>query len=103
MLSEVIAETSVEQTPSSPSPTLPLRTAAVASLEKRNSTTFHPAQSQRDRLSAIKYHHRVGESFVVEYALERLFDSMSDAEIARELKERGFGLTRPKRSGQEAS
>lgn len=100
MLTEVIGEPAVEPTPS---PTPAPRKPAVASFEKRHSTTFHPAQSQRDRLSAIKYHHKVGESFVVEYALERLFDNMSDEEIANELKARGFGLTRPKRLEQEAS
>jgi hypothetical protein len=38
--------------------------------------------------------YRVGESFVVEYALERLFATTSDEAIVNEMRRRGHTLRR---------
>jgi hypothetical protein len=42
----------------------------------------------------IKQMYRVGESFVVEYALERLFATTSDEAIVNEMRRRGHTLRR---------
>jgi hypothetical protein len=61
-----------------------------------NKMTIYPADPERERLAKIRYEHRVGESFVAEYALEQLFADHSNQEIVSALRARGLGLRRPR-------
>jgi hypothetical protein len=56
--------------------------------------SVYPRAEDRARLAHIKQMYRVGESFVVEYALERLFATTSDEAIVNEMRRRGHSLRR---------
>ena len=56
--------------------------------------SVYPPPADRERLARIKASYRVGESFVVEYALEKLFATTSDEDIATEIRRRGHSLRR---------
>lgn len=56
--------------------------------------SVYPSIADRERLARIKAAYRVGESFVVEYALERLFAEATDEDIAAEIRRRGHTLRR---------
>lgn len=83
-----------------PTPTLPMTAQPISAVPPPNlprqpeKMSVYPTAADRQRLSRIKTAFRVGESFVVEYALERLFATKTDDEIAAELHRRGYSLRR---------
>jgi hypothetical protein len=54
--------------------------------------------ADRERLALFRLRHKVAETAVIGYALERLFTTFTDEELARVLSDRGAKLRRPNRS-----
>jgi len=69
-------------------------TPAPPTITPESKMTIYPGTVERSRLATIKLHHRLAESIVAEYALEELFRTRSDEDIATVLRSRGHGLRR---------
>ena len=65
-------------------------------LNKNDRTTFYASADQRYRLSMLRVNQRVADTFVLQFALERLFVEMDDEHIGASIRERGMGLRRKK-------
>lgn len=84
--------------PPDPAPTAPPAQPSaqrpVGQYRQETKTSVYPSPAAKARLAAIRNNFRVGESIVIEYALERTLGQLTDEEIATQLRAQGHGLRR---------
>jgi hypothetical protein len=59
-------------------------------------TTIYVSSANKTRLRHLAADERIAEAIVAAYALDRLFKSLTNEEIAAHLKGLGYGMRRPR-------